>query len=87
MSSLCVRQCSKVYVSSFKFELTAEKRSQNLPSSIDRSRNEEKEFLQNFKSSPSPQKCLAFQSNLSTYKKETLATFLKNFGRLVCYFL
>ena len=56
MSSLCVRQCSKVYVSSFKFELTAEKRSQNLPSSIDRSRNEEKEFLQNFKSSPKPAK-------------------------------
>ena len=87
MSSLCVRQCSKVYVSNFKFELTAEKRSQNLPSSIDRLRNEEKEFLQNFKSSPSLQKRLAFQSNLSTYKKETLATFLKFFGRLVCYFL
>ena len=35
MSSLCVRHCSKVYVSRFKFELTAEKKSQNLPSSID----------------------------------------------------
>ena len=34
MSSLCVRHCSKVYVSSFKFELTVEKKSQNLPSSI-----------------------------------------------------
>ena len=36
MSSLYVRHCSKVYVSSFKFELIAENRSQNLPSSIDR---------------------------------------------------
>ena len=36
MSSLCVRHCSKVYVSSFKFELTTEKKSQNLPNSIDR---------------------------------------------------
>jgi len=36
MSSLCVGKCSKVYVSSLKFELIAEKRSQNLPSSIDR---------------------------------------------------
>ena len=35
MSSLSVRHCSKVYVSSFKFELTKEKNSQNLPSSID----------------------------------------------------
>ena len=35
MSSLCVRHCSKVYASSFKFELIAEKKSQNLPSLID----------------------------------------------------
>ena len=34
MSSLCVRQCLKVYVSSFKFELTVEKGSYNLPGSI-----------------------------------------------------
>ena len=36
VSSLCVRHCLKVYVSSFKFKLTAEKKSQNLPSSINR---------------------------------------------------
>ena len=36
MSSLCVRHCSKVYVSSFKFKLTAKKKSQNLPISINR---------------------------------------------------
>ena len=36
-SSLCVRHCSKVYVSSFKFELTAKKNCQNyLAGSIDR---------------------------------------------------
>ena len=36
MSRICVRHCLKVYVSNFKFELIAEKKSQNLPSSIDR---------------------------------------------------
>ena len=35
MFSICVRQCSKVYVSSFKFELTTKKRIQNLLSLID----------------------------------------------------
>ena len=35
MSSVCVRHCSKMYASSFKFELIAEKKSQNLPSLID----------------------------------------------------
>ena len=38
MSSLGVRQCSKVYVTSFKSKLIVEKKSQNLPSSIDRIR-------------------------------------------------
>ena len=36
MSSLCIRHYSKVYVSSFKFKLTAEKRVEYLPSMIDR---------------------------------------------------
>ena len=36
MSRICVRHCLKVYVSNFKFELIAEKKSQNLPSSINR---------------------------------------------------
>jgi len=35
VSNLCVRHCSKVYVSSFKFKLTVERKSHNLPSSID----------------------------------------------------
>ena len=35
MSMLCIRHCSKMCVSSFKFELTEEKKSWNLPSSID----------------------------------------------------
>ena len=35
MSSLHVRHCSKVYVSSFKFELIVEKKSKILPSLID----------------------------------------------------
>ena len=34
MSSLWVRHCLKVYVSSFKVELTTKRKSQNLPSSI-----------------------------------------------------
>ena len=53
----------------------------------DRSRIIEKEILQNFKSGPSSQKQLGFHSNLSAYKKETLATFWRPFGRLVCYSL
>ena len=35
MSSLCIRHCLKMCVSSFKFELTAKKKSWNLPSLID----------------------------------------------------
>ena len=34
MSSLCIKHCSKVHVSSFKFKLTVEKKSENLLSSI-----------------------------------------------------
>ena len=44
-------------------------------------------FCKFLKQGPSLQKCLEFQSNLSTYKRETLATFWWFFGRLVCYFL
>ena len=40
-----------------------------------------------FKSGPSPREHLGFQSNFSTYKRETLAMFCKLFGRLVCYSL
>ena len=36
MSSLYVKHCSKMRVSSFKFELIVEKRVENLPSLIDR---------------------------------------------------
>ena len=44
-------------------------------------------FLQNFQIGPSPQKRLGFHLNFSIYKRETLATFWRLFGRLVCYFL
>ena len=83
MSSLCVKQCLKVYVSSFKFELTVEKGSHILPSSTDReirfdqSRIAEIRFCIMFKQGPNPQKFLGFHSNLSTYKRETLATFFR----------
>ena len=95
MFSLCVRQCSKVYVSSFKFQVQVDYRKEELESAkLDRSRIRpnwsriaEKEFLHNFKSGPSPRKRLGLQSNLSKYKRETLATFLKTFERLVCYSL
>ena len=85
-----------MYVSSFKFELIAKKKSQNLLSSIDwklGSTNRESQkidYAEFFKQCPSPRKRLGFQSNLSTYKRETLTMFWKfifTFGRLVCYFL
>ena len=74
----------------FKFQVQVDYRKEELESvKLDRSRIRpnrsriaEKEFLQNFKSGPSQRKHLGFQSNLST-----LATFLKTFGRLVCYSL
>ena len=44
---------------------------------LERSRIAEKVILQNFKLGPSPQKYLGFHSNLSTYKKEILATFFR----------
>ena len=80
----------------FKLQVRANyrKKSQNLPSSIDqeldrpdRFRIVEKEILQIFKSGPSPRKCLGFQSNLSTYKRETLTTFwrlLEDFYVTLC---
>ena len=54
---------------------------------LDRSRIAKKEILQNFKSGPSPQKRLRFHSNLSTYKRETLATFWKPLEDLCVYSL
>ena len=92
-SSLCVRHCSKMCVSNFKFKPTAKKRVENLPSSINqkirlnRSKIAEKLILQNFKRGPSLWKCLGFQSNLSTYKRETLATFFRLLGRHMRYSL
>ena len=44
---------------------------------LERSRIAEKVILQNFKLGPSLQKYLGFHSNLSTYKKEILATFFR----------
>ena len=69
MSSLCVRHYSKVYVSSFKFELDESK------IRFDWSKITEIRFCRIFKQGPSPIKRLEFQSNLSTYKRETLTTF------------
>ena len=54
---------------------------------LDRSRIVEKVFLQNSKSGPSPRKRLGFQFNLSTYKRETLATFFRLLGRHMRYSL
>ena len=102
MSSLCVRQYSKVYVSSFKFELTAKRgvricqaRSiENQTRSIENHNNnnnnnkkkkKKKKILQIFKSGLSPRKRLGFQFNLSTYKRETLATFFRLLGRHMRY--
>ena len=54
---------------------------------FDQSKIAEIKFRKFLKQGPSLQKHLGFQSNFSTYKRETLATFWRFFGRLVCYFL
>ena len=54
---------------------------------LDWSRIAEKEILQNFKPGPSPRKRFGFHSNLSTYKRETLATFWKPLEDLCVYSL
>ena len=79
----------------FKLQVRADcKKEESESAKLDRSRigpNRlrivEKEILQNFESSPSSRKRLRFHSNLSTYTRETLATFWRPFGRLVCYSL
>ena len=64
-------------------QLTAEKGSMFLPCSTDReirldqSKIAGTEILQIFKIDPSPQKCLGFHTNFSTYKREILATFFR----------
>ena len=70
---------------SFKIQvqLTAEKGSQFQSSStdreirLDRSRITEIRFYKSVKQGPIPRKRLGFHSNLSTYKRETLATFFR----------
>ena len=67
-----------------------------MPSSIDRKldpinresqKKKKKKILQIFKSGLSPRKRLGFQFNLSTYKRETLATFFRLLGRHMRYSL
>ena len=69
----------------FKFQVQANHRKWKSQSAkldqsrirLDRSRIEENVILLNFKSGPCLQKHLGFHSNLSTYKKETLAKFFR----------
>ena len=77
-----------------QLQLTAEKWSEFLPCSTDQeirlnwSKIVGTKILQIFKLGLSLQKCLGFHSNSSTYKRETLITFLFFiFWRLVCYSL
>ena len=70
----------------FKFQVQVDCRKEKSQSAkLDWSRIVEKEILYNFKSSSSPWKWLGFQSNLSTYKRETLAMFFKLLD--LCYSL
>ena len=69
----------------FKFQVQANRRKGKSQSAkldqsrirLNRLRIGEKEILLNFKSGPCLQKHLGFHSNLSTYKRETLATFFR----------
>ena len=87
MSIFSVRHCSRLYKSRFKNIQGAKRRVQVQWSSTDwkldpTNRNRSKSNSIEFKSGPSPQKRLGFQSNTSKYKRKTLTTFwrlLKDF--------
>ena len=78
-----------------KLQVRADCRKEELESAMlnrsrirpNQSRIIEKEILQIFKSGPNLQNHLGFQFNLSTYKRETLATFFKLLGSCMCYSL
>ena len=93
MSSLYVRQCLKVLVSSFKSKWLQKKEDNFcLTQPIEKLDSTNRKIagtkiLQIFKSGSSLWKRLGFYSNFSTYKRETLTTFFKLLRTLVCYSL
>ena len=92
MSSLCVKHCSKMCVSSFKFELIVEKRVENLPSLIDwkldsTDRKSQNQIMQNFKIGSKPAKTYRVSIQLIHIEKGNPSYVLKTFGKLVCYSL